>query len=387
MFEHRLLLLTETFPPAIGGIQSYLSGLWGALPPEQSFVVTSVQPGDRAWDAQQRYRIVRAATNAFRYPRWRPFWQAAREIVRREHIEAIVCGKSLFEGRAALRLQQEFRIPFAACTYETEILVWLSASRTRRQLSETLSAAGRVTVINDGMKQHLFRLGIPEQKIVKFYTGVAEDFFSAPAGIEEFRSRYVLGGKRVVTCVSRLVPRKGIDVLLRAFADVVRDLPDAHLIIVGDGPERARLETLARSLNLARHVYFLGIVPMDDVRRALAVADVFVLTPIVMDVDVEGFGIVYVEAAAAGKPAVGTRTGGIPEAVLDGETGLLVPERDAAATAVALVRLLVDHSLRTRLAATAKARAEKEFHWKGRSVLFQGMMHAVLSEQSSKPRT
>lgn len=381
MFEHRLLLLTETFPPAIGGIQSYLSGLWSALPAEQSFVVAAPYSGDTAWDARQPYRIVRAPTRAWAYPRWKPAWQAARKLVKQEKIEAVICGKALFEGRAALRLQEEFRIPFLVCTYATEIFLWSSVPRTRKLLFDVLLAAGRITVINDDMKQRLFQLGIPEQKIAKFYTGVAEDFFSPSEGVDEFRSRHRLPSKRVVTCVSRLVPRKGIDVLLRAFVQVVRDLPDAHLLVVGDGPERARLEELSRSLGLAQHVRFLGMVPTGDLRRALAAADVFALTPMAMKADVEGFGIVYIEAAAMGKPAVGTRTGGIPEAVLDGETGLLVPERDAAATAVALVRLLADDVLRTRLGAAAKARAEKEFHWKGRALLFQGLTHAMITER------
>lgn len=376
MFEHRLLLLTEVFPPSVGGIQAYLHGLFGALPAEHAFVVAASQSGDRAWDRGQPYRTVRVPMQSWTFPRWKKAWQAARHLIQREKIEAVVCGKALFEGRAARKLQEEFHVPYVVCTYAMEISRWLEREKTRRDLLEVLRSAGRVVVINEGTKRLLRTLNVPERKLVKIYPGVAEEFFSAPSGVDEFRTLHRLVGKRVVVSVARLVPRKGIDVLLESMGKVLRSVPDAHLLIVGGGPEHGRLSRMVRERGLQRVITFLGEASVDDVSRALACADIFALTPR----NLEGFGIVYLEAAATGKTSIGSRTGGVTEAVLDGVTGLLVPPDDADAAARALVRVLEDENLRTRLAKAARTRAEKEFHWPGRTFLFQGMVHAMLTE-------
>jgi methylated-DNA-[protein]-cysteine S-methyltransferase len=216
---------------------------------------------------------------AWTYPRWRPAWQAAREIVRRERIEAIVCGKALFEGRAALRLQKEFGIPLIVCTYAMEIPVWLAGAKTRHDLREVLQDAARVLVINEQTKQVLRTFGVPEGKLVKLYPGVAEAFFVVPPDGGAFRSRFGLDGKRVIASVARLVPRKGLDVLIRAFAEVRRSATDAHLFIAGDGPERDHLALLVREAHQEDSVTLLGEVSSDDLRSILACAEFFALTP------------------------------------------------------------------------------------------------------------
>lgn len=363
-------------------MQSYLSGLWGALPAEQSFVVASRQAGDRQWDAQQRYAITRVATRAWTYPRWRLAWRAARALVREQKIEAVVCGKALFEGRAALRLRRELGIPYVVCTYGTEIHAWHRHPKTRADLLRVLQSAGRIVVVNEPMKQLLLSLGIADRAIVKIYAGVGDAFRASIHGQDEFRARHQLTGKRMLVAVGRLVPRKGFDVLIRAFPSVLRAIPSVHLLIVGDGPERGRLEALVRKLGIVGAVTFTGRVTPDDLRRAIASAEVFVLTPYDWPEDPEGFGIVYLEAAALGTAAVGTRAGGIPEAVLDGETGILVPPGDVEATANTLITLINDGTLRHRLARAAQERVDKEFRWARRALLFQGTIHALLTEQA-----
>ncbi|TSC62389.1 MAG: group 1 glycosyl transferase [Parcubacteria group bacterium Gr01-1014_106] len=387
MFEHRLLLLTETFPPSVGGIQAYLSGLWGALPPKDSFVIASPQDGAPAWDAQQPYRTQRVPMRAWAYPRWRPAWQVAREVLTKENIEAVVCGKALFEGRAALRLKEEFKIPYVVCTYAMEIETWRRHPRTRQQLLAVLEGADRVLTINDHTKATLLTLGVSEKKLVKLYPGIREEYFSAPNDRDAFCSRFRLTGKRIVVTVARFVPRKGMHILLDAFALVRKTVPNAHWVLIGDGPEREMLEQRVREHGIHDAVTILRDASHDDVRRALAVADIFALTPRELPDDPEGFGIVYVEAAAAGVPAVGSRTGGVPEAVRDKETGILVPPNDVHATAEAMRELLTDDARRKALGAAARARAEKEFHWKGRALVFQGMMHSLLTEKAPSPKS
>jgi glycosyltransferase involved in cell wall biosynthesis len=165
----------------------------------------------------------------------------------------------------------------------------------------------------------------------------------------------------LVLCVGALKSRKGQDVLVRAFADVRRAVPAARLALVGavhNVAYAAKLHALVETLGLSGAVTFEGDVPDDDLVGWYKRAWAFALTPVNVGRHFEGFGLVYLEAGACGVPSVATRDNGAEEAVLDGETGLLVPQHDAAATAQALARLLTDHALRARLGDAARRRAE-----------------------------
>ena len=393
MFNHRLLLLTETFPPEIGGIQQYLSSLFSALPSDTSIVIAPEHPHAVPWDTQQPYRIVRTAMRGLAYPRWRPALTTLRRVVAEFQPEVIVCGKALFEGRAVLALQTEQRrssptpyslhpTPYVVMTYAMELQTWMSHWKTRRDLLRVLQNAARIVVINAQAKRLLIDRGIPEQRMVKIYPGVAAAFFEEVAHVDDFRRQHGLPGKRVIVSVARLVPRKGIDTVLRVLPDVRTAIPNLVYAVVGDGPERLRLQRLAEELGIADSVRFLGAVPPDDLRRALRAADCFVLTPREIGGEVEGFGIVYLEAAAAGLTSIGSRSGGVPEAVLDHETGILVAPDNPQETAAAIRRLLQDDALRARLASHAHARAQQEFSWPRRALLFRGMIEAIVQEQA-----
>jgi phosphatidylinositol alpha-1,6-mannosyltransferase len=172
----------------------------------------------------------------------------------------------------------------------------------------------------------------------------------------------------MVLCVSRLVTRKGQDVLIRSM-DVVRTLvPDAVLVVVGDGPDAGRLRDLARTAP-AGSVVFAGAVPDDELPAHYGACDVFAMPCRSRwgGLEVEGFGIVFLEAAAAGRAVVAGRSGGAAEAVLDGETGLLVEGREPKAVALAVARLLLDPALRGRMGAAGRARVEARFTWTGQS--------------------
>jgi phosphatidyl-myo-inositol dimannoside synthase len=377
-FRRRLLLLTEVFPPGVGGVQSYLRGLWSQLPRGSATVIAPQDPAADAWDRAQSFAVVRTAMHGIAYPRWRPALQTLARTIEETRPDAIVCGKALFEGRAVRALNAQrapmAQLPFVVCAYGMEIQTWLSKRKTRRDLLGVLHAAARIVVINSAVRTLLADAGIPERKFVKIYPGIDDTFFASGAHYSTGASR-----KNIVT-IARLVPRKGIDVVLRALPAVLSDVRDVTYTIVGDGPERARLAALSRKLGIDAHVRFLGACSNDELHRALAAADAFVLTPRETSTDVEGFGIVFLEAAGSGVPSVGSRSGGVPEAVLDEKTGLLVPPDDPAATAAALVRILRDDVLRQRLGDAAQARARNEFTWSRRALLFQGMIEAVIQE-------
>jgi phosphatidylinositol alpha-1,6-mannosyltransferase len=170
-------------------------------------------------------------------------------------------------------------------------------------------------------------------------------------------------GKKRILFVGRLVERKGADDLIYAFKELLKDSPDVELEIVGDGPDRSRLEDLSKQLGVENQVRFFGELRGKSLYEKYNGADLFVMPSRRTRTDVEGFGTVFLEAAAFGKPSVGTFSGGIPEAVLDKRTGLLVPEKDRNHLKDSMATVLSDEGLAKQLGSNAKSRALNEFVW------------------------
>jgi glycosyltransferase involved in cell wall biosynthesis len=208
---------------------------------------------------------------------------------------------------------------------------------------------------SDKVRRGLLGQRLPAERIRTIVNGIDTARFAGREPSQALRASVgVAPGQPVLGAVGRLVPVKDHETLLRAFAEVCRQRPEAVLVLVGDGPQRALLEQLAQQLGVAPAVRFAGEVP--DVAPWLALLDVFVLPSLS-----EGMPLTLLESMAAGVPAVATRVGGIAEALLEGETGLLVPPKDPQALAQALLRLLGDEPLRKRLGAQAQQRARKAF--------------------------
>jgi phosphatidylinositol alpha-1,6-mannosyltransferase len=182
---------------------------------------------------------------------------------------------------------------------------------------------------------------------------------------EPIRVRLGLADRPVVVCVSRLVPRKGQDMLIRAMPEIRRRVPDAALLIVGGGPYRAALGKLARQAGVERDVVFTGSVPTAELPAHYAAGDVYAMPCRTRNggLDVEGLGIVYLEASATGLPVVAGDSGGAPDAVREGETGYVVPGRDVAALAGRVATLLADRDLARQLGAAGRAWVEREWRW------------------------
>ncbi|MBO3754985.1 MAG: glycosyltransferase family 4 protein [Candidatus Brockarchaeota archaeon] len=178
------------------------------------------------------------------------------------------------------------------------------------------------------------------------------------------------GEGETILFVGRMVRRKGPDLLLKAFAMLLKDHPNAKLVMVGDGPFLSSLKDLARQLKLENKVEFTGALRGKALYSKYAECDVFAMPSRQTAIDVEGFGMVFLEAGFFGKPSVGTRTGGIPEAVLDGETGILVPQDDVNALRDALSLLLKNRQLARRLGEKARERVLSEFRWEKATLRF-----------------
>ncbi|MDA8037861.1 MAG: glycosyltransferase family 4 protein [Actinomycetota bacterium] len=369
------LLVTNDFPPKIGGIQSYLYELWRRLPPDQVTVYTTAYAGSANFDRSQLFRVVRS-----RWPVMLPMPDVVSEVRRL----ADETGAGLVVLDPALPLGiigRQLNRPYAVVLHGAEVTVPGRLPGSRQVLQGVLAnaslvvAAGRYPAAEG--RRALGTGGFPPTVLVP--PGVDTRRFQPLTDEARRAARRHLGlpeDARIIVSVSRLVPRKGMDVLIEAVARLAETRPDVGLVIGGTGRDRKRLEILA-SLYKAP-VRFLGRVAEEDLPLLDASADIWAM--VCRDrwfgLEQEGFGIVFLEAAASGVAQVAGRSGGADEAVLDGETGIVVGEPgDPAAVAVAMAPLLDDPQLRRRLGAAARRRVEEMFDY---DVLARRLLGAIV---------
>lgn len=383
-----ILLLAENWPPRIGGIENYLTQIAHHLP-TQSVSVIAPKARDISTDTIQNTGIKSVERKRFFWPlikpTWLPLYIQLHRRARREKIDLVLCGKALFEGQIGYYLKKHLGIPYVVCTYAMEIAQWSKQGSTRRKLQRVLSAADRIVYINEITKKHLLELGAREQQLVKIWPGVASQFFAETNADQDsiVLAKYNLQPQQYIISVARLVERKGLDVLIEAFAALDQtQFSNLKLAIAGAGPQLPVLQKSARQNLIESSVSLLGEVPDADLPALYRNAVFFALTPRDVPDDLEGFGIVYIEAAAAGVPSVATRTGGASEAVVDKKTGLVVTPDSVEAVAQGLKWLLTHTAERTALGAAAKTRAYNEFRWAKRILLVKGMIDAILAQSS-----
>ncbi len=353
------LLVTNDFPPKLGGIQSYLWELWRRLPPESFTVLTTPYAGAEAFDADQPYRVVRS-----REPVLLPHPVLSRRIDRLAEetgADLIVLDPALPVGLLGPHLDR----PYGVVLHGAEVTVPGRLPGTQQLLRRVLRGAEIVIAAGHYPAAEGERAARRALPVVTVPPGVdVHRFHPLDAGAKA-AARARLGlptGGHLVLSLSRLVPRKGMDTLIRAGALVAPERPDLTIAIGGSGRDRDRLEKLVAETGAP--VVFCGRVPDDDLPDLYGCADVFAMLCRNRwhGLEQEGFGIVFLEAAAAGVPAVAGRSGGAAEAVADGETGLVVDPPDSVeATAAALVHLLDDEDGRRAMGAAARRRAEGDY--------------------------
>ena len=358
------LLVTNDFPPTLGGIQSYVRDFAGELVrragPESLVVFASTQDAAaaREWDAAVPYTVVRWPHRVML-----PTPSTAREmerLVRAHRVDTVWFGAAAplaLMGSAAKRAGASTVI---ASTHGHEV-GWAKVPIARRALRGIGRSADIVTYISDYTLQRLRPAFGRGSRFVALPSGVDTAFFRPAPSAQRTatRERLGVGDAPLVVCSSRLVARKGQDVLIRALPEVRRQAAGARLVIVGTGPDARRLRASA-----GEEVVFTGAVPGEQLRDIVAAADVFAMPARTRlgGFDVEGLGIVYLEAQACGVPVVAGRSGGAPETVMT-ESGVVVNGRDISEVARVIGRLLVDAQGRARMGAAGRAHVAERFSW------------------------
>lgn len=353
------LLVTNDFPPKIGGIQSYLWELWRRLPAEEAVVLTTPYEGSQAFDAASPIRIERIKS-----PVMLPTDKLRREVLdlaSEVDADLIIFDPALPVGHLANVLGR----PYGVILHGAEITVPGRVPGPRRALARVLAGA-QVVIAAGGYPadegERAVGRGLP---VVVIPPGVDVDRFQpiSTAAKQDVRRRFgVAADAPLVVSVSRLVPRKGFDVLIEASARLEKRHPGLQVLIGGSGRDARRLQRLIDSTGAPARL--LGRVEDQDLPELYAAADVFSMTcrNRWLGLEQEGFGIVFLEAAATGVPQIAGHSGGAAEAVVDAKTGLVVRDpRSVEETITAIDTLLSDPELRRQMGEAGRERAVREF--------------------------
>jgi len=357
----RTLLVTNDYPPQVGGIQRTLEALVRRLPPDRVAVLCPNAEGGDVFDRAAPYPV-------YRQPE-RFLWPLP-EVRRRLHqaVRSFGADVVLFGAVYPLALLgpslAETGTPFLAAAHGFEY--WLSiAPGTHALVRRATARAARVPVMCSAFIARVVRTAVPDNVPVSvMYPGADLEAFRPDLPYGDLTDLHGVSDRPLIVCVSRLVARKGQDVLIRAMPRIRRDVPDASLLIVGDGPDRDRLVRLAADAP-NRSVVFAGQVSEGDLPRYYRAGDVFAMPcrSRLGGLEVEGWGNVFLEAAACARPVVVGDSGGARESLAPGETGLLVNGSDVAEVAGAVGSLLADPERADAMGRAGRERVVRAFGW------------------------
>ncbi|WBB79959.1 glycosyltransferase family 4 protein [Micromonospora sp. WMMD882] len=359
----RTLLITNDFPPRPGGIQSFVHNLALRQPAGSVVVYASTWPDAGKFDADQPFEVVREPTKVLL-----PTPLVARRaaaLARRHDCDTVWFGAAAPLGLLAAGLRRRAGVRRVVALTHGHEVGWAALPAARTALRRIGRGADVVTYLGDYTRVRLERALRGLTELRRLAPGVDVDAYHPGVDGAAVRARLGLTDRPVVVCVSRLVPRKGQDVLIRALPAIRRRVPDAALLVVGGGPYRGTLEKLARQEGVARDVVFTGTVPAAELPAHYAAGDVYAMPCRTRNrgLDVEGLGIVYLEASATGLPVVAGDSGGAPDAVREDETGYVVSGRDVTQVADRVATVLADPALARRLGAAGRAWVEREWRW------------------------
>lgn len=361
----KILLVCQEFPPITGGVSVFLQNICIQLSHlgHNVDVLTPFREGGQQMHMGQKYRI-------YQYKNLRflssivPFYHLLPLYFKKKY-DLIFIGHFITTNvLGVLFLKKILGIPYVILSHGNDLHYSISNWMDKPVAYQILSNASLILSNSSATAEQVRKKGY-SGTIEILHPGANVTKFRPKIETTEIVRRYNLEGRRVILSVSRLVARKGHDCVLHALSKVVKKIPNIIYLIVGTGEEESRLRNLVLELSLEQYVTFAGYIKKDVLPAVYCAADIFVMPSFVRDGghDYEGFGIVYSEANACGKPVIGGKSGGIEDAVIDGETGLLVEPLNTDKIAGAIIRLLTDVEYAKQLGENGRRRVEKELSW------------------------
>jgi phosphatidylinositol alpha-1,6-mannosyltransferase len=372
----RTLLVTNDFPPRPGGIQQFVHNLAVRQPAGELVVYASTWKGADRFDAAQPFEVVRDKTGVLL-----PTPAVARRAaaLAREHgCDRVWFGAAAPLGLLAAGLRRDAGVERALALTHGHEIGWAALPGARTLLRRIGRGNDVVTYLTEYQRVRLAPALSGLTSLERLAPGVDVDVFHPGVDGSVVRKRHGLSDRPVIVCVSRLVPRKGQDMLIRALPEIRRRVPGAALLLVSGGPYRKKLAQLARDAGVESDVVFTGSVPWAELPEHYAAGDVYSMPcrTRAAGLDVEGLGIVYLEASATGLPVVGGDSGGAPDAVREGETGYVVGGRDVTALESRLIELLTDRAKARAMGAAGRTWVEAEWRWEKQAARLEALLAA-----------
>ncbi len=362
------ILLTDDFPPNDGGLATWayqLAEHINRLNGPMLVITRGDSPRQRAYDRGLDLPVWRMAGRD-----WRRFgylyiaYYLLRYMITVGR-RPVVYAARWKEGLVPALLAPVLGLKVIVAAHGNDVIKKKSAYR-QWWFRRTYNRAQAAVAVSRYTARVLIDSGVRRSRVVFIPNGVDPELFRPRERSPGLIQRYGLQSRKVLLTLARLVPRKGQDQVIRALPAVIEAVPEAVYLVAGRGRDEDRLRTLARSLGVADRVIFAGFVDPNELVDHYNLADVYIMPSreIAAAETVEGFGITFLEANACGIPVIGGRSGGIPDAVVDGQTGLLVDPQDGGQIAAAVIRLLTDADEARRLGAEGRRRVLRELQWK-----------------------
>ena len=375
----KILVITNDFGPRTGGIETFVMGLLERIVDHKVVVFTSQQGDtseyDQQWFKKFGVQVIRDRSKIL-LPSLRVA-KRAKEIAQMHNIEVVVFGAAAPLALMAPKLRKAGIKKIIALTHGHEVW-WARIFPFNLAMKRIGNSVDHLTYLGEFTRQAISR-SLSQKSIdsmVKIAPGIDTSHFSPQADATQRRTELGLESKKIIISVGRLVHRKGQDKLIQAFPTIVREIPNAHLLIVGEGPYRAHLEKLVEKLSLKANVTFVGRIFYNDLPSYLSASDVFVMPSRsrFFGLEVEGLGIVYLEASACAIPVVAGVSGGAPDAVQEGITGLCVDGTNIGQIAEAVIHICSDSKRATKMGLAGRNWVIEQWQWEIWSKQFNSLL-------------
>jgi len=362
-------VLTELFLPTKGGTAVWAAEVYRRLGGKELHIVTADVPGADEIDSVHPNTIHRLRLERVEWLRpesllmyWRLFVRSLR-LGLTHRFEAVHAFRALPEGMVAWFVARITFRPLIIYAHGEELTTWGKGKKYRAMLF-ALRHANRVIANSEYTSEQLRSAGVADERILIIHPGVDTGHFRPGLPCDDLRKRAGAGhGAKLIVSVGRLSRRKGFDQVIAALPQLVARGIDAHYVVIGSGEDDIHLQDLAASEGVRSRVHLLGHVAMDELPRWYNAADVFAMPNRDIDGDTEGFGMVFVEAAACGRPVLAGMAGGTAAAVEDGVTGLRVDGASVDDVAQGLINILGDEQFAASLGSNGLARVRREYSW------------------------
>lgn len=356
------LLITLDFPPQKGGVANYLANISKNISANKIVVLANKHEQAPSFDSQQDYKIIRKNLYYKNFwPHWLKIYFIAKEIIKKEKTQQIIISHILPIGYITLLLNK----PFFTILHGYDILLAQKSIWKKIWLKLILKKSKHIIVNSNFTKEQVLKAKIKPNKITILYPcpNIAANNLK-PSKSQIIKKELNLDNKKILISVGRLTKRKGYDKVIESLPAVIKEIPNLIYLIIGEGEYKNELEKQAEQLQIRGNLIFLENISNTNLPYYYDLADIFIMpSRIENKTDVEGFGIVYLEANLFAKPVIAGQSGGVADAVIDNQTGILVDPQNCSAISQAILKLFRNQNLMNKLGVQGQKRVKKEFQW------------------------